>query len=632
MEPSISASKGFAQYAAPDMRQESQAANVIQRGHGEKAARRLQIYAFDPQLGRRRRYRISLEIPYEQLEEIGVNTSRPSGRLVNIVDYDAAADCHYSLVNLDDPAVLASGGLEPQVDDHKFHQQMVYAVTMKVVANFERALGRRLNLERLTVLPHAFRGRNAFFHPKTNSLAFGYFRADPENPGSNLPGQWIFSCLSHDIVAHEMSHALVHSLRPHFYEATNPDVFAFHEAIADIVAIFQHFGFPGVLAEAVQQGRADLSKPGPLLDLAIQFGYSTGTGAALRSAAKSEPPDPTMYGATFEAHDRGSVLVLAVFDAFFATYAMRVEDLIRIATAGTGVLGEGYLQADLVSRITNEAGDTAQRVLDLCIRAIDYLPPLDVTFSDYLRALVTADTELNPDDPYDLRANLVDAFLARGIHPSGVFSANEESLLWDAPAPSIVADNLDPRVLDILAGHQSEQWGATSKSVGRDWNYVKEKLHDWADGHHAALQMEPDSRCPIEVEGFQSMFRVGSDGQLLTEAGVQFVQTSPAAQPVLGGLVPRAGTTVVFSGDGSARYLMPKPLSLHSDNTPDAGDPRMKALTDFVRECDERDPHYPWVGEAYDPKERMLRRFNFALVHQGIRRTARAKDVSGNGG
>ena len=255
-----------------------------------------------------------------------------------------------------------------------------------------------------------------------------------------------------------------------------------------------------------------------------------------------------------------------------------------------------------------------------------------MTFSDYLRALVTADTELNPDDPYDLRANLVDAFLARGIHPSGVFSANEESLLWDAPAPSIVADNLDPRVLDILAGHQSEQWGATSKSVGRDWNYVKEKLHDWADGHHAALQMEPDSRCPIEVEGFQSMFRVGSDGQLLTEAGVQFVQTSPAAQPVLGGLIPRAGTTVVFSGDGSARYVMPKPLSPHSDNTPDAGDPRMKALTDFVRECDERDPHYPWVGEAYDPKERMLRRFNFALVHQGIRRTARAKEVSGNGG
>jgi len=102
------------------------------------------------------------------------------------------------------------------------------------------------------------------------------------------------------------------------------------------------------------------------------------------------------------------------------------------------------------------------------------------------------------------------------------------------------------RAIDVLAGRQSELSGATSKSVGRDWSFVKDRLYAWADGHHAALQMQPDSRCPIEVEGFHSMFRVGSDGQLLTEAGVQFVQTSPNAQPVLGGLVPRAGTTVVF--------------------------------------------------------------------------------------
>jgi hypothetical protein len=630
MEPPSSATKGFAQYAAPNMRQESRVANVVHRGHGEKAARRLQIYAFDPQLGRRRRYRISLEIPYEELDRID-SRSRPSGRVVNIVDYDAATDRHYSLVNLDDPAVLASGGLDPQVDNHEFHQQMVYAVTMKVVANFERALGRRLEVDRLTVLPHAFRGRNAFFHPKTNSLNFGYFRADPENPGGNLPGQWIFTCLSHDIVAHEMTHALIHRLRPHFFEATNPDVFAFHEAIADIVAIFQHFGFPGVLAEAVQEGRADLSKPGPLLDLARQFGYSTGSGAALRSAAETRAADPSLYGLTFEPHDRGSVLVRAVFDAFFTTYATRVEDLIRIATAGTGVLGEGYLQPDLVNRITEEAGDTAQRVLDLCIRAFDYLPPLDVTFSDYLRALVTADTELNPEDPYDLRANLVDAFLVRGIHPAGVFSPNEESLLWTAPEDSIVADNLDPNVLDLLAGHQSERWGATSRSAGRKLGPVAASLHAWADRHHAALQLQPNSRCPIKVLGFHSMFRVGSDGQLLTEAGVQFVQTSPQAQPVIGGLIPRAGTTVVFSGDGSARYVIPKPLSLHSDNTPDDKDPRMQALFSFVRECDERDPQYPWVGAAYDPNKRMASRFNFALVHQGIIRTASAMERPGNG-
>lgn len=623
----------IAQYASPDVRQSKSASSPVHRGHGEIAARRLQIYVFDPQLGRRRRYRISLEIPYETLDSLGENKSRPSGRLINIVDYDAGANVHYPLVNLDDPAVLASGGLDPQVDSHEFHQQMVYAVTMKVVANFERALGRRLDFDRLTVLPHAFQGRNAFFHPTTNSLCFGYFRADPDNPGGNLPGQWVFTCLSHDIVAHEMTHAIVHRLRPHFFEATNPDVFAFHEGIADIVAIFQHFGFPGVLSEAVQEGRADLSRPGPLLELAKQFGYSTGKGAALRSASEANGPDPKLYRATFEPHDRGSVLVRAVFDAFFTTYATRVEDLIRIATGGSGVLGEGYLPPDLVNRVTLEAGDTAQRVLDLCIRAFDYLPPIDVTFSDYLRALVTADKELNPEDPFDLRANLVDAFLARGIHPEGVFSPNEESLLWKAPADSIVADNLDPQVLDALTAYEAQRWGAkTSHTARKEVDWVAQNLHAWASRHHAALQLESNDRIPIEVKGFHSMFRVGSDGQLLTEAGVQFVQTPPNPPEGLGGLQPRAGTTVVFSGDGSARYVIPKPLQVLADNSPSEEDPRVESLMKFVRECDERDPLFPWAGEAYDPSNRMARRFNFALVHHGIRPVPPNPSEAANGG
>jgi hypothetical protein len=65
---------------------------------------------------------------------------------------------------------------------------MLYAVTMKVIANFERAVGRRLEFERF---PHAFRDRNAFFDPTTNLLSFGYFQADPRKPGENLPSQWI---------------------------------------------------------------------------------------------------------------------------------------------------------------------------------------------------------------------------------------------------------------------------------------------------------------------------------------------------------------------------------------------------------------------------------------------------------
>ena len=62
---------------------------------------------------------------------------------------------------------------------------------------------------------------------------------------------------------------------------------------------------------------------------------------------------------------------------------------------------------DLVNRLTAECVRTAQSVLAMCIRATDYLPPVDPTFSDFLRAMVTADFELNRADDSGLRASMM---------------------------------------------------------------------------------------------------------------------------------------------------------------------------------------------------------------------------------
>lgn len=133
-----------------------------------------------------------------------------------------------------------------------------------------------------------------------------------------------------------------------------------------------------------------------MIELAREFGYATGEGTALRTA--TDKPDPRLYTAEFEAHDRGSILVSAVFDALFTVYQRRIKDLVRIATGGSGQLPPGDLHPDLVNRVAGDASRTAQSVLTMCIRAFEYLPPVDVTFDDYLRALVTADYELNPED------------------------------------------------------------------------------------------------------------------------------------------------------------------------------------------------------------------------------------------
>jgi hypothetical protein len=58
-------------------------------------------------------------------------------------------------------------------------------------------------------------GANAFYSRVLRALLFGYFQSDIDS-ALNLPGQTVFTCLSHDIIAHETTHALVDSQRDFF--------------------------------------------------------------------------------------------------------------------------------------------------------------------------------------------------------------------------------------------------------------------------------------------------------------------------------------------------------------------------------------------------------------------------------
>ena len=49
-------------------------------------------------------------------------------------------------------------------------------------------------------------------------------------------------------------------------------------------------------------------------------------------------------------------------------------------------------------------------MLRLRIRALDYLPPVDVHFGEFLRAILTADTDLVPDDLMHYRPAVIQAF------------------------------------------------------------------------------------------------------------------------------------------------------------------------------------------------------------------------------
>ena len=93
----------------------------------------------------------------------------------------------------------------------------------------------------------------------------------------------------------------------------------------------------------------------------------------------------------------------------------------------------GSIGPDLVHRLAGEASEIAEHFLHICIRALDYCPPNDITFGSYLRALVTADLDIAPEDENGYRVALIEAFRARGIFPRGLNTLSIESLCWNRP-------------------------------------------------------------------------------------------------------------------------------------------------------------------------------------------------------
>ena len=85
-------------------------------------------------------------------------------------------------------------------------------------------------------------------------------------------------------------------------------------------------------------------------------------------------------------------------------------------------------------RAAEEGAEIAERMLTVCIRAIDYCPPTDLQFSDFARALLTVDMELNPvDDKYSMRQKLFHWFVEFGILEDQPARTGREPGTWDPP-------------------------------------------------------------------------------------------------------------------------------------------------------------------------------------------------------
>jgi len=328
-------------------------------------------------------------------------------------------------------------------------------------------------------------------------------------------------------VAHETTHAILDGMHRRFGNPTNPDMLAFHEAFADVAALFQHFTFPEAVRTEIVRTRGDLSKSSLLAGLAHEFGMATGMRGVLRSAIGTVP-NPADYQTVMEPHARGALLVATIFDAFVAIYNLRTADLKRISA--------GELSSEIVERLSAEAARAARQVLDICIRAIDYCPPVDITFGDYLRALVTADLELVPVDPAGYRLAFLEAFRQRGLYPLDVSTLSVESLKWQtADEPGSAARM--KKVVNALRQYaekctyvtsRERLFNLTTEAREKMRGMVLEIMKDDAAGREAVQTFgldASDGDAGIEVHALRMAHRFMRDGTPVMQAIMEITQS-----------------------------------------------------------------------------------------------------------
>ena len=479
----------------------------LEKGENTRSiTRTLSVIAQDPSVrdGKNKILMSKMNVPQEAL------APGPIGYRVQVVDYDTTAErfhgSHALPPRFDNEPSAWKDGHPSILSDYRFHAQNVYALVMKTLARFEHALGRRVGwsfrTHQLKIAPHGMLDANAFYAKDAEGLVFGYF------PG--LSGKTVYTCLSHDVVVHETAHALIDALRKRYLDPSSPDQAAFHEGLADVIALLSVFAQKELIQELLRRGRkktrgvaddmihaSDVSfealKQHAIFGLAEEMGQEMEgvRGSALRRSAML-PVDPTLKGSAefLEPHRRGELLVAAVLHSFITAWAKRIE---------CGLTAHEN-QIYSITRLAEEGADIADVLVTMWIRALDYMPPVHLEFGDALSAALTGDSEARPDDGrYMLREHTIKAFRSYGFEPA---AGEASGGVW-SPAP-----------MDLH--YENVRY----ESMRTDYDEVFRFIWE----NRKALELRAGAY--TEVLSVRPCLRVGEDGFVLRETVAEYYQVA----------------------------------------------------------------------------------------------------------
>ncbi|UXM90359.1 hypothetical protein [Paenarthrobacter sp. JL.01a] len=373
-------------------------------------------------------------------------------------------------------------GLRELLDDTRFLAQHVYGVAMSTLDIFESTLGRRMpwNPEGRVVLKarDLVTATDTGYERGTNIIRFG----SVDRMGYKVP-----TALYRDIVAHEVTHAILDGYRPAWADQmATMEQLAMHEALADLVAILSVFSSKDVVYRQLEAAAEGLGPAQPTDDSVLMRSLFDFARDLFARGPLREPfvgAVPAGWQVLPEPHARGAVVVGAV-----------LRSVQRLWSERNARYGEGRS----LQQLAESGSIVATRILRMVIRGLSYMPPVDVSWRDLLRGIIAADLDMVPDDVHGYREALQEEFSAIGIRRVS---------------------------LNNISGvdyYQGLRYPIRLSALGSDPQEVQRFV--WENPRLLeAARLE--RRTPLSSTRVRTSERVSPDGFIISEIGASFIQT-----------------------------------------------------------------------------------------------------------